>query len=129
MKTHTFGNQTFAVFQKTEQGPTRTVQFIWGKKDFRIHVGPAGAVALGHARLQGPAGDLVVTGLQYLYNFEWYDFVQVADHGLALEKLMFRRADRGARYVELPKDLVDIAVEIACREFGLKRTDPHAKAG
>lgn len=123
MKTHVFGNQTFAIFDTSEKDGVWMVQFIWGKKDFRIYLGRASAAALGPARLASKARDeLAVARLQYLYNFEWYDFVDVADHGLASEKVLFKR-DAQRRYVELPKEFYDIAVAIACKEFSLTRKD------
>lgn len=130
MKTHTFGNQTFAIFDTSDKGGVWMVQFIWGKKDFRIYLGRAGSVSTGPARLGSKSsGEVVVTRLQYLYNFEWHEYVRVGDHGLASEKVQFKK-DGASRYVELPKDFYDIAVEIACLEFGLQRKDrKHQLAG
>lgn len=129
MKTHTFGTQVFAVFDSSDKGGTRMVHFLWGKKDFRITVGrrTASGAAVGHAELETESGtELAVAKLQYLLEFEWLDFVAVADHGLASEKVRFQK-DKKQRIVELPKDFYDIAVEIACRELDLKRTDRKRK--
>jgi hypothetical protein len=127
VKTHTLGNQTFAIFDTSEKGGVWMVHFIWGKKDFRIFLGRTGSVSVGSARLASKAaGEVVVTRLQYLHNFEWFEYVRVGDHGLASEKVLFRR-DSTSRYVELPKDFYDIAVELACREFGLERKDRKRK--
>ena len=130
VKTHTIGTQTFAIFDRWEKGGVWMIQFIWGKKDFRIYLGRAGSVSVGPARLATASGaEAVVTRLQYLYDFEWHEFVRVADHGLASEKVQFR-FNHAAHYVELPKDFYDIGVEICCREFGLTRLDrKHALAG
>jgi hypothetical protein len=129
VKTHSFGNQTFAIFDTSDKGGARMAQFIWGKKDFRVYLSRAGAGFVGPARLKGSSGEMVVTHLQYLCNFEWHEFVRVADHGLASEIVLFRR-EGASRYVELPKDFYDIAVEIACLEFGLERQDrKHQLAG
>ncbi|HUJ76029.1 MAG TPA: hypothetical protein VL359_14290 [bacterium] len=127
MKTHVFGTQTFAIFARSEGGGVWMLHFIWGKKDFRVYLGrssgPGTAPGTGPALLQTAQGEaLNVRRLQYLYNFEWYDFVKVADHGLASERLLFRREGQ-SRNVELPKDFYDIAVELACLEFNLQRTD------
>lgn len=126
MKTQTFGNQSFAIFDTSDKGGVWMVQFIWGKKDFRIYLGRAGSVSVGPARLKSRNEEIVVTRLQYLYNFDWHEYVGVGDHGLASEKVQFR-SDGARRYVELPKDFYDIAVEIACREFGLQRLDRTRK--
>jgi hypothetical protein len=125
VKTHTIGNQVFAVFDTSDKGGIWMAQFIWGKKDFRIYLSRRSTASntIGHALLKAGGGEeLVVSRLQYLYNFDWYDFVKVADHGLASEKVLFRK-DRDSRYVELPKDFYDIATEITCQEFGLERSD------
>jgi hypothetical protein len=129
LKTYTIGNQVFAIFDTADKGGIWMVQLIWGKKDFRSYLSRRNTApqAVGHAVLKTAAGEeLVMSRLQYLYNFAWYDFVKVADHGLASEKVQFRK-ERESRYVELPKDFYDIAVEIACREFTLERTDKKAR--
>lgn len=124
MKTYTIGVETFAIFDKVEKGGVWMLQFIWGKKDFRIYLGRSGDG--DNAKLQGPVlqseahGEVVVTRLQYLYAFEWYDYQRVAGHGLHYEEVCWRKGKQ-VRYVELPKDFFDIAVELACREFGLQR--------
>ncbi|HKI97238.1 MAG TPA: hypothetical protein VKB51_02070 [bacterium] len=131
MSTHTIGVNTFAIFSKEERGGVWTLQFIWGKKDFRIYLGRS--VDGENAKVQGPVleseehGRLVVTRLQYLNAFEWYDYQKVSGHGLANEEVCWR-AGKSVRYVELPKDFFEIAVELACREFGLKRVDSQQKA-
>jgi hypothetical protein len=123
VKTHTIGNQTFAIFETSDKGGVWMIQFIWGKKDFRIYLGRAGSVSVGPARLKtATKEEVVVTRLQYLYDFEWHEYVRVADHGLASEKIQFRK-NSTVRYVELPKDFYDIAVEMACLEFGMTRQD------
>jgi hypothetical protein len=125
VKTHRIGNQVFGVHETSDKGGIWLAHFIWGKKDFRIYLSRKATApgTVGPALLRSPAdGDLVASKLQHLYNFDWYDFVKVADHGLASEKVLFRM-DKVARYVELPKDFYDIAVEIACREFSMERQD------
>src|SRR5690242_6075779 len=104
-------------------------QFIWGKKDFRVYLSrkSTAAAAIGDALLTTSAGEELVVGrLQYLYNFEWFDFVKVGDDGLASEKVLFRK-EQNSRYVELPKDFYDIAVELSCRLFSLERKDRKAR--
>lgn len=125
MKTYTIGNQVFAIFESSDKGGVWMVQFIWGKKDFRVYLSRKSTAAshLEHAAMRTETGEELVVGrLQYLYNFEWFDYVKVADHGLANEKILFRK-EKNSRYVELPKDFYDIAVELACLVFSLERTD------
>jgi hypothetical protein len=131
MKTHTIGNNTFAIFNREEKGGVWLLQFIWGKKDFRLYLGRS---ADGdNAKLKGPVlhsdthGDLVVTRLQYLNAFEWYDYDKVSGHGLASEDVCWRKG-KTLHYVELPRDFLEIAVELACLEFGLRRMDDKQKA-
>ena len=122
MKSHQFDTETFFVFDTRQEGDTWMVQFIWGKKDFRIHLRPASGGDSGAlAEVQAPDGRaLQVTALQYLNNFEWHDYDGLAGHGLHHEEVRWKHGKQ-KRYVELPKDFFDIAVAIACREFGLER--------
>ena len=105
------------------------LQFLWGKKDFRIYLGRnrerPGTEAPGPVLRSESHGDLRVTRLQYLNAFEWYDYRKVAGHGLAFEEVCWERG-KARRYVELPKDFFETAVELACREFGLQRVDEQA---
>jgi hypothetical protein len=131
MKTYTIGIDTFAIFNKEEKGGVWMLQFIWGKKDFRIYLGRS--TDGENAKLEAPVlesgvhGKLVVTRLQYLYAFEWYDYQKVSGHGLAREEVCWRKG-KAVRYVELPRDFFDTALELACREFGLQRVPAQQKA-
>ena len=131
MNTHALGNETFAIFAKEAKGGVWMLQFIWGKKDFRIYLGRSADGE--NAKLGGPAleaddgSPVVVTRLQYLNAFEWYDYGKVAGHGLAREEVGWRKG-RQVRYVELPRDFFNIAVELSCREFGLRRRESQQKA-
>jgi len=131
MPTHTLGNQTFAIFAKEEKGGVWALQFIWGKKDFRLFLGRAasaeGASSHGPVLRSEDGGDVVPTGLQYLNAFEWFDYHGVAGHGLSLEEVCWKKG-KVRRYVELPKNFFDIAVELACKELGLERVEA-TKAG
>ena len=122
MKSHRFDIENFFVFETRQEGDTWMVQFIWGKKDFRIHLrtsGTGGFPAL--AAVQAPDGRaLQVNALQYLNNYEWYDFDGVRGHGLHHDEVRWKRA-KLKRYVELPKEFLNTAVSIACKEFGLER--------
>ena len=125
MKSHTIGRETFPVFSSEETGGVWQVQFIWGKKDFRIYISRQSASEGGKS---GPVlrtedgGSLTVTRLEYLNAFEWYTYQGVAGHGLDKEETTWALGAK-KRYVELPKGFFDIAVEVACREFGLTRMD------
>lgn len=129
MTTHTLSNNTYAIFNKEEKGGVWMLQFLWGKKDFRIYLGRnmerPGTEAPGPVLRSESHGDLRVTRLQYLNAFEWHDYRKVAGHGLAFEEVCWERG-KARRYVELPKDFFETAVELACREFGLQRVDEQA---
>ena len=43
MQTHTIGTDTYAIFDKSDNGGVWMVQFLWGKKDFRIYLERAGS--------------------------------------------------------------------------------------
>lgn len=124
MVTHTIGVNTFAIFEKEQKGGVWMVHFLWGKKDFRIYLGRK--IDGAHQNYDGPIlfspekEVVTVTKLQYLNSFEWYDFLKVAGHGLANEEVCWTLGKQ-RRYVELPKGFFDIAVALACLEFGLER--------
>jgi hypothetical protein len=124
MKTHRFGVENFFVFETRQDGDTWMVHFIWGKKDFRIYLRPAdvaGSGAVPMAEVQGADGRaLHVTALQYLNQFEWYEYDGLSGHGLHHDEVRWKRGKQ-KRYVELPKDFFDISVRIACGELGLER--------
>lgn len=126
MKTHRFENETFFVFETRQDRDQWLVQFIWGKKDFRIHLRPGAATgassgAHGLPVVLSPAGEPIqVVALQYLNNYEWYNFDGISGHGLSHEEVRWKHG-KARRYVELPKDFLETAVAIACREFGLER--------
>lgn len=122
MKTYTIGLNTFAIFEKSEKQGEWMLQFIWGKKDFRIALGKSGsAKGLEHGPVvqSEKTGDLVVTGLQYMNAYVWYDYDSVSGHGLAMEEVRWRYG-KTRRYVELPQNFLDTAVDLACREFELE---------
>ena len=126
MKSHKIGVNTYSVFSREEEGGVWILQFIWGKKDFRIYLGRENQVgekeALGPP-LRGADGNRVIaTRLEYLYAFEWYTYAGVSGHGLDREEVCWERGGK-KRYVELPKPFLEIAQEVACMEFGLERTD------
>ncbi len=131
MATQTIGVNVFAIFEKEEKGGVWALHFIWGKKDFKIYLGRkidgAKPEYHGPVLLAGNKEEVIVSKLQYLNTFEWYDFQGVAGHGLANEEVCWTLGDK-KRYLELPKGFHDVAVELACREFGLER-QPRQQAG
>ena len=131
MNTHTIGTDSFAIFDKSDKGNLLTLHYLWGKKDFRMYLERKSAAPKNNramALLQGKSsGEYVLTRLQYLYEFEWYDFDKVSGHGLAHDEVRWTRGGT-VRYVELPLRFYDIAAELACREFGMSRKGAAAKA-
>ena len=131
MKTHTIGTDTYAIFEHSSKGSLRMLHFIWGKKDFRLFLeskgSPAGGEAMEH-KLAGKDGEFLMTRLQYLNNFEWYDFDGVTGHGLAHDEVRWKK-NGARRHVDLPQHFYEVALELACREFDLRRKAPKALAG
>ncbi len=129
MKTHTFGVETFAIFEKQSNVNSAMLQFIWGKKDFRIYLNPSQNISIPMARtpkLQNPKGDAwVVQNIRFLNQFEWYHYIKVAGHGLSNEEVLWRKG-KLRRYVDLPKGFLNIAVELACRELGFHKSQEVA---
>jgi hypothetical protein len=131
VNTHTIGTDSYAIFDKSDKGSLLTLQFLWGKKDFRMFLERKGAASRAkgpRVMLQGKSsGEYVLTQLQYLYDFEWYDFDKVSGHGLAHDEVRWTRGGT-VRYVELPQRFYDVAAELACREFSMVRKGATAKA-
>lgn len=130
--THRIGINNFHIWDKQVKGGVWMLYYIWGKKDFRLYLGRRSDYQ--HEQPPGPVlvaddgTELVVTRLQYLNNFEWYDYQGVVGHGLSYEETRWRLGKR-VRYVELPKDFFDTAVELGCREFGLQEKKEAREAG
>ena len=122
MTRHKIHNETYLVFEKSEKGRVYTLHFLWGKKDFRIYLGGQGEAPGDHnislATKEG--SELAVLRLEYLNNYEWLVYDGVGGHGLAHEEVRWRQGGQ-KRYVELPKDFLDVAVQLACLEFDLER--------
>ena len=131
MNTHIFGTNTFAIFEKKSSGDSASLQFIWGKKDFKIFLNPASNVSkpVEHTpKLLNPKKVAwVVRNLQFLNQFEWYDYVKVAGHGLDNEEVLWRNGRR-KHYVDLPKRFLKTAVELAILEFDLKKVHTEVAA-
>ena len=98
VKIHKIGNESFSIFDSSREGEKMMVQFIWGKKDFRIYLQPAGGTPPANESfpiVRSAAGDEVqVTGFQYLNNYEWCNYDAVAGHGLANEEVRWPGEDR-----------------------------------
>ena len=120
MKIQKFGNESFSIFDVRQDAGGMMVQFIWGKKDFRIYVSADGENPDFPVVISAAGDEFHVSKLQYLNDYEWYDFKSVVGHGLAHEDVQWKFG-KLTRYVELPKDFLEIALDIACREFGLQR--------
>jgi hypothetical protein len=131
VKTHTIGTDSYAIFDKSDKGSLLMLHFIWGKKDFRIFLerknassGKGAHQAVLHSK---SSGEYLLSRLQYLYEFEWCDYDRVSGHGLSREEVRWQQGS-AAHYVELPQHFYEVAVELACREFGLKRKGATAMA-
>jgi len=122
VNTYTFGPETFAIFEHWNKGNVWMLHFIWGKKDFRLYLEKTAwreENAPGTVLLTKD-GMVVVNRLQYLYNFNWYDYDGVSGHGMTREDTRWRRGPE-TRYMELPREFYSHAVELACLEFELER--------
>lgn len=134
MTRYRFGNETFAVFDKFQRGGVWMLQFIWGKKDFRIYLGRHSDYGDSNNKIQGPIlisnkkqEKISLTRLQYLNAFLWYDYLRVIGHGLIYEEILWARGQE-QRCVELPRDFKAIALELVCMEFRLHLVENEAQA-
>ena len=120
------GNENYTVLKHRGDGGVWMLHFTWGKKDFRLFLeaqqeSGASPQQIG-ACLKTTEGKLLRTSrFQYLNQFTWWEYDGVVGHGLALEEIRWRqRLTKATRYVELPKDFLDQALELACRLFDLE---------
>ncbi|MDH5752008.1 MAG: hypothetical protein OEZ59_06280 [Deltaproteobacteria bacterium] len=129
MKIHTIGINNYSIIGKQEKGRVWMLQFAWGKKDFRVYLGAQGeGPDIAGMILEDKSGQqMTVTRLEYLYNYEWFNYGGTAGHGIASEEVRWTREEQ-RRYLELPKDFLFIAAQLSCLEFGLKILE-RRKAG
>ncbi len=123
MNTTTIGTDTYATFEKSDKGNLMMLHFLWGKKDFRLFLEKKKNVSgegVGNTVLKSPAGEYVMTRLQYLNQFEWYDYDKVTGHGLAHDEVRWLLG-KEARFVELPQHFLEVVMDLSCKEFNLKR--------
>ncbi len=119
----TIGIQNFSIFSTSQQQGLWRLHFIWGKKDFCLFLQPQESVRQSNSLAVLGNNDkllLTVTRLQYLRGFQWYDYHKVSLHNLAYEEICWK-LEGLKHYVELPKDFLDMAIELACRAFDLRR--------
>lgn len=130
MNTHMIGTDTYAIFEKMEKGNLLMLHFIWGKKDFRLFLErprTTGGDGSKTILTSAAAGEFALTRLQYLYNYEWYEYSEVSGHGLVHDEVRWGMG-QSVRYLELPPQFREAAVELACREFALEPKEPPALA-
>ncbi len=130
MPIQTIGIHNFTIFDTSQQQGLWRLHFIWGKKDFRLFLQPLESVRQSHklALLKNADGQIFkATRLQYLHIFQWYNYDGVSVHNLALEETRWR-LDHLKLYVEIPKDFLDMAVELVCREFHLRRVSMETES-
>lgn len=128
MKTYTVGTDTFAVFEKQKNNTLLMLHFIWGKKDFRLFCELAKEGSVSPLALEREGKFYNPIRFEYLYEYEWYVFDKVTGHGLAHDEVRFTQGSK-IRYVELPKDLYDISLELISMELGLTRSSSIALTG
>ena len=122
MKQYTRRLQNYAIFKAETMGGVWMLHFIWGKKDFRLYLQeaqPSLPLLFGRQLTTVDHKVLQMTRFQYLYNFTWWEYQGVKGHGLALEEVRWINAERQNRYLEVPKDFLECAMEMACHEFNL----------
>ena len=131
MKSQTINNNTYAVFEKSDKSSLLMLHFLWGKMDFRIFLERKGVTSGNEANLpvlrSKTNGEYVLSRLQYLFEYEWYDYDRVDGHGLVLEEVRWKHGGN-IRYVELPQHFFEVSAELAAREFSLKRKGATAMA-
>ena len=131
VNTYTLGTDTYAIFDRQDKGNLLMLHFLWGKKDFRVFLERKGAAEMKLPEIEmtsAQSGEFVVTRLQYLFEYEWYDYAGLGGHGLAHDEVRWKH-DGKTRYLELPLHFLDRAVELVAMEFSLSRKKSLSKTG
>ena len=122
MKNYTVDHQNYYIF-KTEIGANiQFVHFQWGKFDFRMTF-----VILKNAQKKNSektfsaknGSKYLIEKFEVLYQNEWFEFVKSTAHGMQLEETLWH-SNGEDYYVEFPKDLWSVALEICAEELDLK---------
>jgi len=131
VKTHTIGTDTFAIFEKQNKGNLLMLHFLWGKKDFRAFLEREGTSVVKvppHHFTSAKDGEYVLTRVQYLYDYDWYDYDGLGGHGLAHDEVRWKLEKR-VRYLELPQHFLECVSELLCREMELEHKPTLSRAG
>ena len=122
MKTYTVDHQNYHIFKTGIGGKNQFVHFQWGKFDFRMTF-----IILKNTQQNNPEKTLsakngskyLIEKFEVLYQNEWFEFVKPTAHGMQLEETLWR-SNGEEYYVEFPKDLRSVALEICAEELDLK---------
>ena len=122
MKTYTVDHQNYHIFKAGMGAKNQFVHFQWGKFDFRMTF-----IILNNTQQNNPEKTLsakngskyLIEKFEVLYQNEWFEFVKPTAHGMQLEETLWR-SNGEDYYVEFPKDLWSVALEICAEELDLK---------
>ena len=131
MKTHTLETDSYAIFDRQDKGNLLMLHFLWGKKDFRVFLEREGSSVAKVPRVileSQESGEYLVTRLQYMFEYEWYDYAGLGGHGLAHDEVRWQ-LERRTRYLELPQHFFERSVDLVCIEFSLRRKPELSEAG
>ena len=122
MKNYTVDHQNYQIFKTGNVDKNQYVHFQWGKFDFRMTF-----FNLKNTQKNNPEKTLsakngskyLIEKFEVLYQNEWFEFVKPTAHGMQLEETLWR-SNGEEYYVEFPKDLRSVALEICADELDLK---------
>ncbi len=122
MKTYSVDHQNYHIFKTGIGAKKQFVHFQWGKFDFRMSF-----IILTNIKQDNPEKTIsanngskyLIEKFEVLYQNEWFEFIKPTAHGMQLEETLWHRNGQDY-YVEFPKDLSSVALEICAKELELK---------
>ena len=122
MKNYTVDHQNYHIFKTGIGEKKQFVHFQWGKFDFRMtfviikNKQQNNLVEAIHAK---NGSEYLIDKFEVLYHNEWFEFVKSTAHGMQLEETLWQ-SNGDDYYVEFPKDLRSVALEICAKELEFK---------
>ena len=122
MKNYTVDHQNYQIFKTGNVNKKQFVHFQWGKFDFRMTF-----IISKNTQQKNPEKTLsakngckyLIGKFEVLYQNEWFEFVKPTAHGMQFEETLWH-SNGEDYYVEFPKDLRSVALEICSEELELK---------
>lgn len=84
------GNSRYQIFEINKDNDDVTIDIVWGKLDFRLHL------------VRGGDKEMQIAHLQMRRKHEWLEFKKVTAHGFTYEETKWESPQGETIHVELP---------------------------